>query len=1315
MTSIGYAAFYGCSSLTSITIPDSVTSIGVGAFYECSSLTSVTIGNSVTSIGEETFRSCSSLISITIPNSVISIGNQAFLSCKSLTSITIPNSVTSIGDEAFHYCKSLTSVTIPNSVTSIGYAAFYNCSSLTSVTFEGSTPPVFSENVFYLAKECPIYVPCGTKDAYVAALNVNNTIDESRVIEKLPYTYSVLTSDSTLGSVTITQEPTTCAEPLIFRADAVEGYQFAQWSDGNTDNPRSLILTQDTTLKAEFELAGYCGADSTNLTWTLVDSVLTISGTGAMANYDTMPWYNYRDLILSVVISDGVTSIGDRAFYGCSSLTSITIPNSVTSIGYEAFYDCSSLTSVTINSDAIVNNAYSSSSNISRIFGSQVTEYIIGDAVQGIGRYAFYKCSSLASITIPESVTSIGLDAFSNCSSLTSVTFEGSTPPVFSENVFYLAKECPIYVPCGTKDAYVAALNVNNTIDQSRVIEKSPYTYSIASSDSTLGSVTITKEPTCTEPVIFRADAAEGYQFTQWSDGNTDNPRSLVLTQDTTLTAEFELAGYCGADSTNLTWTLVDSVLTISGTGAMADYAYASKTPWYGHSIQSVIITDGVTSIGEKAFAYCSYLTSITIPNSVTSIGKDAFYKCSKLTSVTFEGSTPPVFSENVFYLAKECPIYVPCGTKDAYVAALNVNNTIDESRVIEKLPYTYSVLTSDSTLGSVIITQEPSCTAPLIFRADAAKGYRFTQWSDGNTDNPRSLVLTQDTTLKAEFELAQCLIASGYCGADSTNLIWELSCDSVLTIRGTGAMSNYDTMPWYNYRDLILSVVISDGVTSIGLDAFRDCSSLTSVTIPNSVTSIGDDAFYKCSSLTSVTIPNSVTSIGDDAFYKCSSLTSVTIPNSVTSIGYGAFWHCSSLPSVTIPNSVTSIGSSTFSGCSTLTSITIPNSVTSIGSSAFRNCSSLTSITIPNGVTSIGDLAFYNCSSLTSVTIPNSVTSIGDGAFYECSSLTSVTIPNSVTSIGGSAFFYCDSLTSITIPNSVTSIGERTFQGCSKLTSVTIPNSVTSIGDYAFCYCYKLTSIAIPNSVTSIGDYAFCYCISLTSVTIGNSVTSIGDDAFYKCSSLTSVINYATQPQAIETSVFQDVDISACQLHVPSTSVDLYKTATVWKDFGNIQPIRAEDITDVSETIITPSENEVEITWPAVSGAASYELVIKDKNGNIVCTLVFNANGQLTSITFNAPSRNGVPAQTQSAGFSFTVTGLDSGTGYDLTLTAKDNIGNAIQTETITFITTGGNVSTDIDQLQGNEVQSTKMIKDGQVLILRNGKTYTMQGQEVK
>ena len=206
--------------------------------------------------------------------------------------------------------------------------------------------------------------------------------------------------------------------------------------------------------------------------------------------------------------------------------------------------------------------------------------------------------------------------------------------------------------------------------------------------------------------------------------------------------------------------------------------------------------------------------------------------------------------------------------------------------------------------------------------------------------------------------------------------------------------------------------------------------------------------------SLTSLVIPDGVTSIGDYAFSGCRSLSSVVIPDSVTSIGDWAFNGCKSLADIVIPSSVTSIGDYAFEGCSALTSIVIPNGVTSIGDCAFANCSSLTDIVIPDGVTGIGKFAFDGCSSLSSLVIPDSVSCIGGSAFKNCSSLSSLVIPDSVTSIGNYAFAYCKSLTDIVIPNSITSIGDNAFEGCFSLSNIVIPDSVTCIGKRAFIFC---------------------------------------------------------------------------------------------------------------------------------------------------------------------------------------------------------------------------------------------------------------------
>ena len=229
----------------------------------------------------------------------------------------------------------------------------------------------------------------------------------------------------------------------------------------------------------------------------------------------------------------------------------------------------------------------------------------------------------------------------------------------------------------------------------------------------------------------------------------------------------------------------------------------------------------------------------------------------------------------------------------------------------------------------------------------------------------------------------------SGTCGPD---LKWHLTDNGVLTISGKGEMYDYsfpDGGPWS--KSDIKRIIIGDSVTTIGQDAFRDCSSLTSVTIPNSVTTIRWSAFSGCSVLTSVTIPNSVTTISSGAFSGCSALTSVTIPNSVTTIGWKAFSNCSRLTSVTISNSVTEIGGGAFYRCSSLTSVTIPNSVIKIGEGAFKTCSALTSVTIPNSVTTIEEEAFRDCTNLQKVNIGNSVKTIRTSAFNNCTSITQI------------------------------------------------------------------------------------------------------------------------------------------------------------------------------------------------------------------------------------------------------------------------------------------------------------------------------------
>ncbi len=387
-------------------------------------------------------------------------------------------------------------------------------------------------------------------------------------------------------------------------------------------------------------------------------------------------------------------------------------------------------------------------------------------------------------------------------------------------------------------------------------------------------------------------------------------------------------------------------------------------------------------------------------------------------------------------------------------------------------------------------------------------------------------MLFSNFTALAAEREV----VASGKEG----NINWTFYSDGELVISGSGIMPNYSTdeFPWYAYRSKIISATITDGVTSVGGNAFSGYSSLKQVTIPNSVKTIYSSAFYKCIALEEISVPDSVKTIGEKAFMGCTSLKNITIGSGITDIGWSAFENCTELTDVYYTGDIAgwcaidfseSYGSNTcnpmyyasylyIQGTRPSGNIVIPETVTTIPYGTFKNCKEFINITIPNSVTTIKPYAFYNCTGLKSVVIPDSITRLGSYIFYGCTGLSNVVIGNSVSSITTNAFSGCSGITELTMPASSYFDGSA-FKGCTNIDKVTLTKGSGKMYDYSDAsyrytpwYIGKTSTVIIDDGVTDISEYAFYNCNNLKNLTVGNSVKTVDRYAFYNCDSLTNV-----------------------------------------------------------------------------------------------------------------------------------------------------------------------------------------------------------------
>ena len=1454
VTSIGDNAFNGCSGLTSITIPNSVTRIGSNAFYNCSGLTSVTIPNSVTSIRWKAFENCSGLTSVTIPNSVTGIGDSAFSGCTGLTSVTIPNSVISIGDyvfenctgltsvnvdasnpnyssidgvlfnkdrtelilypaekkgaysipnsvisiknKAFANCTGLTSVTIPNSVTSIGDSAFSGCTGLTSVTIGNSVTSIGNSAFYGCTGLISILIPNVTSIGSSAFSNC-----------------------SSLASVTISGGITKLSDELFYGCinltsitlpDGITSIGY--WAFRDCSSLSSIRIPNNVTLISYGAFYGCSGLISVSIP----------NGVTALSN----ELFRNCSSLTYVTIPNSVTSIGDEAFCYCRSLTSVTIGNSVTSIGYDAFRGCFKLTSVTINSNAIVSNSYDKSFGIGSIFGSQVTEYVIGDSVTAIGTYAFSgflspygDCKNLASVTIGKNVTSIGDYAFYQCESLTSVTINSNTIAskryTDSESLIDIFGRQVLEFVIGDCVTSIGGYAFYNK-DYGAIF------------NSCLKSVTIGKNVTSIGDEAFyncnRLTSVHISDLAAWcaisfgsnpldyahnlylngelvtdlvipdsvtSIGDDAFRNCTSLTSVTIGNSVISIGNYAFRNCTSLTSVTIGNNVISIGNYAFADCGSLTSPVYNAHVFAfmptsysgAYTIPNGIESIAGGAFSSCTGLTSVTIPNSVTSIGDYAFRGCSTLRYIYMIAQTPPSIGSYSFPLDGSPnditkKIFVPCNSADDYKVAwsdyadyiyaicssytINFVNwdgsNLQASQVTygdmpqytgatptkpsdSQYTYTFAGWTPDigpavrSTTYKATFTAEPKSGLSYTITfvnwdgsnlqtlditegdmpqytgatptkpSDSQYSYTFSGWT------PQIVAATADATYTATFTATE--IPSEEC--TDVNATWLQTGGS-----GLGEMITNDSTVWFYDAQYGAKASKQGGYTGYLMTPAKDLRGMKSVTL--SFMHTHKFAGTPSNELTLWVTPD----------YKGSVEASQWQQLTIAPYAANTNW---TFVSVSINVPVSEVGANTVFAFKYMSTASNYSTWEIKNLTLIAECEGSTppqptyyTIKFKNWDGSVLQSTQVEEGQMPQYTGATPTKPDDSQYTYTFSGWT----PQIVAATADAT--YTATFAATKLPIEECGVNAMWLQtGGSGLGEITTDNSGVWKYEYQYGACAKANSGEIGWLLTPAKDLSGMKSVNLSFLHVHKNAGIFTDEmTLWVCANYKGSVS-ASQWQQLTISpysanndwVYVNVSIDVPLNMVGANTVFGFKytssnNSAIWeiKELNlNAECAKADETTTTDVTATPNEDNSVTLTWPAVNGADTYTIEIK-KNGVLVCTLVFNANGQLISINFAAPARDGqgrnVPAAEQSAkGWTYIVTGLEGNASYTYSVTAKDVNGNVLLKQSVDF--SMGEEPTSIEDIQGNNVQCTKVIREGQIFILRGEKVYSLTGQEVR
>lgn len=1235
---------------TSITTSNNVTypvlAIGYMAFSNCPKLETVHISTSITTIQASAFRNSKCLRTIHIPDNVTTLGEGIFEGCSGLTHVELPFYLKRIPSYTFSGCTSLNTIEITYGIDTIGVNAFSGCTGLKGVYITdlvhwasgilfGSNPLEYAHHLYVGAGEVTnLVIPNGVSAINRSAFAGGSSFTSLSLPNSLhtidQYAFSGCTG---LTSVTIP------ASVVSMKSNAFYG----------CSNITSVTINSPTVLKENGSLSQVFGKQVKE--YILGESIKSIH---ARAFYQI-------DSLTSVVMSNGVKIIGDYAFAECHKLKQITWPLSLDSIGNYAFNQCDSLKFVEIPEKVTYIGDY--------VFMDcdSITTLVVGDGVKSIGYGSFYRCHALSSVTLGDGLTSIGGRAFEYCSSLSTLSL--------GDSIEYIGNDA--FSQCG----YMKKLQIKSVAGWCKIRFADQFANPLQRANHLyIGDVEVTDVvvPSGQQQIHdYAFNEARGIQ-------SVSIPGSVR-----------KIGDYAFNGCLSLTSLSIDEGLRSIGYHA-----------FYNCKFTSVTIPNTVDTIGKAAFLSCKNLKSVTIGSSVKIIRDDAFNDCVNLDTIYNRSLTPQSISLGVFNGVQKdkCVLVVPKGTKELYRSAdvwktfrimeeggecfgtagvcgenLKWEITCDSSKLIisgsGKMTEVPGNWTLTGKVKNVLLPEGVTSICSGAFSScpiekltipstvDTIGSYAFgsilrflyskalippvVNGGSYMSSNAQIIVPRESVDLYKVapfwknfriFPEGECVVDDGDCGV---SLNWSLNCDTTeLTITGSGKMYSYswNSAPWYEYRNKIKKIHLSDEMTYVGQYAFYGCS-VDTIIIPESVNSIGTGAFMNCSKLRHCHLGSNLQIINAEVFYGCSSIEYLSIPENVWYIKEGA---------------------------------------------------------LPVGMLKSITVAENNVNFTTE-----------DGVLFDSNKTILYKYPSAMEG------------TTYTVPIGVTRIANGAFNLCDKLRTIHISDSVKTLGSSAFAYSYYLDSITLPAGLTAIENYTFNSCRSLQSVTLPGALESIGNGAFENCKKLSYIICKANISPTCGDDVFYGVNTSI-PLYVPRNSMNLYKASVGWEEFIHIQALQAEE-SEVIGIQVEPSSTSVIIEWTKSDDAVLYTIIIK-KGIETIYTLSFNSNGQLTNIMSvaspryrskeNAQTRNALQTST---GWKYTITGLEADTEYSYSVIAQRTDNSEAYNQTIPFRTE--QIATSIDTMDAavNCGESRKILRNGYLYILRDGKEFNVLGQSVR